>query len=195
MNSTSASFTKIFVPKILFIGLGVLLVGVMFFGFALFRLFVAHRLSFGTFGIGFTLVAVGVLAAFKSNAEACAACREVLVDTYTIVPVDLDAQVRAAVHGAERGTIDAVVALERAPLPVVSTSVTSSVELTYCPACVKIARLASARRKTLPDGATTTHDQSAPVVLSGPSVGRVVEMIKARNEAWQKSVYGGVLPS
>jgi hypothetical protein len=184
----SPTFRRIFVPARLFTGLALMLVGALVLAAVL--LF-AHRISVKTLGIGALFIALGAAIAFTSNAEACASCRKVLEQTHTAVPIELDGQVRAAVEAMQRGVVDPVVALGSAPFPSLNTPVTSSVEMTYCPACKQLGRVLSARRKTLPDGTTTTHDISAPIVLVGPMVGRILDIIAARNEAWQKAAYGG----
>ena len=189
---SSSSITKIFQPSRLFLGIGVAAAGAVVLAAVLLLL---HSGSLALLAAGPLLMLIGGGIAASSNAEACAACREVLADTYTIVPFDLDTQARAAVRAAAVDGAEGVVHFERAPLPPPNAPVTSSFELSYCPKCQHVGRLSNATRKALPDGATTTHDHSPPVDLSGPAVSRVVAMVTARNAAWQQSVYGGVLPS
>jgi hypothetical protein len=189
---SSPAFTKIFVPFRLLLGIGLAILGVVVL---LVVYFFVHRLSLMTLAAGPLFVVLGLGVAFTSNAEACAGCREVLEETYASIPLALDGQMRGAVQAMNGGGIDAIVAtLQGAPLPPPNAPATSSLEMTYCPKCKQLARVSSGQRRVLPDGQSTPHELSAPIVLVGPAVSHVLTVITARNEAWQKMVYGGVLP-
>jgi hypothetical protein len=182
-------FTKVFVPMRLVVGLGVAAVGALVL-VAIF-LFLDHvRLS--TLAIGPTLVALGVGAALSSRADACGACHEVLERTRMEVPIELDATTRAAVQATAHGFVDGVLGLKTVPLTSANAAVTASVELDYCPACQQLGRIAAGHRRNQ-NGFSTLENVSPRVTISGWPVAHVLAAMTARNEAWSRAVYGGVL--
>jgi hypothetical protein len=193
MTAAQTPFARVFIGRNLWVGIGLFGLGLAVFVALLIFLrrgLLLHRRDLDLWLLGPFLLVLGVGAAIRSHAEACAACREPLVETHTRFPEELEDQVHNAVVVAKKaGTVEHLVALERAPLPDVSAPVTASLEFVSCPSCKKVGRVWSARRK-LGSGTTLAEDASAPVVLLGVSATRVADTIAARNSVWEKAVYG-----
>jgi hypothetical protein len=178
--------SKVFLPGRLFLGIAVALAGVGL----LVAAFVAFRPTLRILGFGALLVAIGIGVAFSSNAEACAACRKALQNTSTALPIDHDAAVVIAVQMASRN-IDNLVALCNAPFPVTNAPLRASMKIRFCPGCMAVAQIQSMKEKPLPDGAQIEQDLSAPALVTGPGVKRLLDAIGVRNSAWAKVMYGG----
>ena len=177
--------TTVFDPKRLFSGLvaaplgGALLVWVLFLSEREAR----DRVWLTAVGMGALLVVVGVGLIVQSfGAVGCAHCRVALDDTYTFIPFEKLDRVREAVR-ASGSSVEPLIALGAAPILAFSFAEAASVETEYCPKCMQVARLASAIRRSLPDGNTTAHDLSPAVLVVGDGARRMLDMIGARNEA------------
>ncbi|HEY2517788.1 MAG TPA: hypothetical protein VGI39_43260 [Polyangiaceae bacterium] len=180
-----SGFTKMFVPKRLLLGIGLVVVGGV--TLALLLLF-AERVSLRTLISGPFFILLGVAIAFTSNADACATCRDVLAATETAVLWEFYEQVRAALVAAEGGAVEGVLTFEKSPFPALEIPIVA-IELDYCPTCKALGRITCYRRRPGSAGDSATNDPSPPVVLRGAAASRVLEMIAARNTAWQKVAY------
>jgi hypothetical protein len=182
-------FTKVFVPGRLLFGIGFVALGAaVLSGIFLF----AESVRLSTLAIGPIFILLGVAVALSCRADACAACREVLEQTRMEVPIQLDAATRAAVHATERGLMDGLLGLHSAPLTTGDAPVTSSVELEYCPTCKQLGRVAAGHRRNQ-NGFSIVENVSPRVPIRGWVVAHLLAAMTARNDAWQRAVYGGVL--
>jgi len=125
-----------------------------------------------------------------SQREACSACHDELVETHATLSLEVQEQVRVAVLAAKTGDLDWVLLLQGLPLAPRHARRTATLELSYCPTCRLVGKLSSGQRWRAPDGSMVVHEVSPPVVLSGPSLASVLEVISVRNMARTRALYG-----
>jgi hypothetical protein len=188
-GAPATPFRKIFVPWRLFVGLGLVVLGII----VLVGIFVfSERISLRTLLIGPFLVLLGGALMWASRAQGCVTCKTPLEETSTVFPLELMSHVQQAVAWVAQGNVDGLLQLQGAALA--STPRMAAVIVAYCPACRSVAELTSATNVRLPNGASTHEGVSSKVALVGAGVGRVLDMIGQRNTALTHAMYGGPVP-
>jgi hypothetical protein len=185
----TSPFRRIFVPWRLFAGLGVVVVGILIL-VAIFLF--AERIKISTLLAGPGAIVLGIAMMVSAWAKGCTACKTPLAETSVVFPLDATPHVRQAVDWVAHGSVEALLHLHHAPLATAPRM--SAVLVSFCPGCRNVAEIATATTARLADGATTHENVSPKVPLTGPGVGRVLEMIGVRNAAMTTAIYGGALP-
>ena len=140
------------------------------------------RLRTVAFGALFVVIG-GALAVSALRQDACSVCRVPLESMWTSLPAGSFGGVEAAIRSASLGDSAAIPALANLALPAMRETEVASLECEYCPKCESVLRVAAARRKQLPDGATTSHDHTPWVIFAGASVKAILAFVASRNEA------------
>jgi len=181
MLAPSSALSKVVVPRLLFIGLGVVVVGLAVGG-AQIALFMASALG----GVRLTSLLIapiclvaGVAIVANCFREGCTRCYAELSGARCDLPLELAGHADHAVLLAGRGELRPLLGLTAAPLPYGPAAV-ASVEAAYCPECRAIAKLVSAQLVPSADG-TSTRRETVTLEVHGAEIGEIVARMSARH--------------
>ena len=172
----SRRISKVFVPLFLFIGLGLVAVGLLVAALQIATFTGRFRLSSALIAPFLVMLGVGlVVGCFR---EGCSHCRAALAHSQCTLALDLAPHADQAVQRAASGDFRPLFALMSAP--VARHDALASVAASYCPECRTVARLVSAQQRPNPDG-TTGYLETTTVYVASAEVGSIVAAMDARS--------------